>query len=376
MNYPKRVYAKIDLEAIVENMKKMKANIDEDTGMFGVIKTNAYGHGAVEVGKALEKLDFVKGFCVATIEEAIELRTNSIEKPILILGYTFPEDYDKLVEYDIRPAFFREDNIELLNECGKKHNKKIKVHIKVDTGMSRIGINADQTGLDFIGKVLKEEYLEIEGIFTHFAKADYKDLTAANSQLKIYSDFVDLVEKTYSIRIPIHHCSNSAGILGIREANFDVVRAGITVYGLSPSEEVTASMLDLKPALSLYSHITYIKTLKPGRQISYGGTFEAEHEMRVATVPVGYGDGYPRSLSNKGFVLVRGQKAKILGRVCMDQFMIDVTDIPDASNDDLVTLIGRDGDNEITTDFLGDLSGRFNYELVCDLTRRVPRIYS
>lgn len=373
--YCRRGYAEIDLDAIVENMVNMKKNLASETKMIGVIKTNGYGHGSVPIARVLEPLDFMFGFAVATFEEACTLREAGITKPLLILGYTFPYSYEEMAEKKIRPAVFRYDMIEQLDKAGRKAGKPVKVHIKVDTGMSRIGITPDESGLEFVRTLMEKEGIEIEGIFTHFAKADEADKTNAKIQLEMFRKFIAMIEERLNLRIPIKHCSNSAGILELPEANMDVVRAGITLYGLYPSDEVKKDIVPLRPALSLYSEVVYCKTIHEGQSVSYGGTFTAKEDMRIATIPLGYGDGYPRSLSGKGYVLIRGRKAPILGRVCMDQFMVDVTKIPEVTEGDRVTLIGYDGEEHISAELLGELSGRFNYELVCDLGQRIPRLY-
>ncbi len=369
-----RGYAKVDIGAILSNMRNMKANLKPGTRMMAVIKTDGYGHGAVPLARELQKLDFLFGFAVATPEEAYELRDAGIIHPILILGYTFPYSYGALIEQEIRPTVFRMDMAEELNEEAKKLGKKAKVHIKVDTGMSRIGISPDEAGFSFVKEVSKLENIEIEGIFTHFARADETDKTAANSQFDAFKQFTERIETELGLHL-IKDCSNSAAILEMPYANMDMVRAGITLYGLAPSPEVDMGIVELKPALSLHSTVVYVKTLPKGCPISYGGTYVTKEETKVATIPLGYGDGYPRSLSSKGYVLIHGMKAPILGRVCMDQFMVDVSRIPDVKEGDAVTLIGRDGAEEITADALGELSGRFNYELMCDLGKRIPRIY-
>ncbi|MGN0425531.1 MAG: alanine racemase [Acetatifactor sp.] len=374
--YCSRGYAEVDLDAIVSNLCNMKTVIDERTQMIGVIKTDAYGHGSVPIAQASEELDFMWGFAVATPEEAMLLRKEGIRKPILILGYSFPYCYEMLALEEIRPCVFREDSLPLLQEAAKKTGRVIKVHIKADTGMGRIGITPDEKGLAFFEKVLSYENIEIEGLFTHFARADETDKTSAREQLARFLQFGELAEKRFGIHIPLKHCSNSAGILELPEANLDLVRAGVTMYGLYPSEEVGRETVSLTPALSLYSHIVFIKTVPAGQPISYGGTYVTEKEIRVATVPMGYGDGYPRSLSNKGCVLIGGKRAPILGRVCMDQFMVDVTDIPEAKEGDRVVLLGFDGEEHLSAEELGEESGRFNYELVCDFGKRIPRIYT
>lgn len=370
-----RGYVTVDLDAIVSNMHHMKANLAEQTKMMGVIKTDGYGHGAVPIARQLEKLDFVFGYAVATPEEAQLLRRAGMKRPILILGYTFPYCYEKLVEEQIRPAVFRYDALQQLGETAEKLGKSLPIHIKVDTGMNRIGIRPDEAGLAFVKKALETPGIVVEGIFTHFARADEADKTAANQQLDKFKNFCEEIREKLGVRIPIQHCSNSAGIVEMKDANMDMVRAGITLYGLWPSDEVRQDIVELSPALSWYTHISYIKTVEPGNAVSYGGTFTVEKPMRIATIPVGYGDGYPRGLSGKGYVLLNGKKAPILGRVCMDQFMVDVTEIPEAEEGELVTLLGWDGEEHLSMETLGELSGRFNYELACDIGKRMPRVY-
>lgn len=371
-----RGYVEVNLDDIVENLQNMKDNIDAGTKILAVIKTDGYGHGGVAIAKAVENLDYLYGFAVATAEEAFELRDEGIQKPILVLSYTFPYAYERFIQQQVRVTVFRPDSLEQLNELALKAGKKALVHIKVDTGMGRIGICPDESGIDFVKKAFGMPGIEVEGIYTHFACADEADKTSVNRQIEIYKNFVSEVEKQTGKKIQLKHCSNSAGIIDLPMANMDLVRAGITLYGLKPSAEVDSNRISLKPALSLHSHVVYVKTLKPGQTVSYGSHFVAKKDTKVATVPLGYGDGYPRSLSDgRGYVLIHGQKAPILGRVCMDQFMVDVSEIPEVSEGDKVTLIGGDGKECITADFLGDLSGRFNYELVCDLNQRLPRVY-
>lgn len=370
-----RVYAAVDLDAVRYNMEQMHRNLSPETKMIGVIKTDGYGHGAVPIGRELESLSYVAGYATATAEEAFILRNAGLKKPILILGYTFPYSYEELIRQEIRTAVFRMDSVEELASCAQRIGITAHVHVKVDTGMTRVGIRPDESGLAFVEKLLQMEGIAVEGIFTHFARADEADKTSARKQLTRFLDFVGQIEDGLGYQIPIRHCSNSAGIVELREANLDAVRAGITIYGLWPSAAVSREIVSLRPVLSLKSHIVYSKEVEAGVPVSYGGTYVTMGKTRIATIPVGYGDGYPRSLSGKGYVLIRGKRAPILGRVCMDQFMVDVSQIPDAAQGDEVTLIGRDGVEEITMEQLGDLSGRFNYELACNLGKRIPRVY-
>ncbi len=369
-----RVYAQIDLDAIRANVEHIGARM-ERAKVLAVVKCDGYGHGSVPIARAIEDMEAVGGYATATAEEALELRRAGIEKPILILGYTFPYAYEELIRRDVRMTVFRADTLKQLEEAALRVGKKASVHVKVDTGMGRIGIKPGEESLDFMRRVAESDHLELEGIFTHFAKADERDTTYTLEQIERFKTFVDMTEAHLGIRIPCHHASNSAGIARFREAHLDMVRAGIILYGLYPSEELAEEVCWLQPALSLHSHLVYVKEMEPGQSISYGGTFTAAERMRVGTVPVGYGDGYPRSLSQKGSVLIRGKRVPILGRVCMDQFMVDLTALPQVGEGEPVVLLGRDGQEEITAQELGDLSGRFNYELMCDLSPRVPRVY-
>lgn len=376
-----RVYAEINLDAIRSNMDHMKSNIASETQMIAVVKTDGYGHGAVPIARELEPLDYMYGFAVATAEEALSLRQSGITKPVLILGYTFPYSYEQLIQEDVRMAVFRHDTLQQLSQAvehlaQKGIYKKARVHIKVDTGMSRIGVRPDKDGLLFVEQAFQSSGVEVEGIFTHFARADEENKEYAKEQLKLFCEFLRAVKEKTGREIPVKHCSNSAGIIELPEANMDAVRAGITLYGLWPSKQVRRDIVALTPALSLYSHIVYIKEIQAGTPVSYGGTYVAEHKMRIATIPVGYGDGYARGLSGKGSVLLHGKRAPILGRVCMDQFMVDISEIPEAREGDKVTLIGEDGREQITMEELGELSGRFNYEFACCLENRIPRVYT
>ena len=369
-----RVCAHIDIAAIKHNIDIMSEGLGDDTCIYVVVKADGYGHGALSIARELCDYGRVGGFCVATFSEAKELRDGGIKAPIIILGYTFPNVYDEMTAYDIRPTIISCEMAKELNEAAARIGRKAIVHIKVDTGMGRIGFLPDENGLSEVLKVIELPNIEVEGIFTHFARADEADKTATKKQYELFKKFADAVSDA-GYDIPIRHAANSAAILSFDDIKDDTaVRAGIATYGLFPSDEVGEG-LGLYPALSLYSHVVHVKTVHSGTPISYGGTFVTKRDTVVATVPVGYADGYPRSLSNKGRVIIRGSYAPILGRVCMDQFMVDVTDIPDVSVGDKVTLIGKDGELAITAEELGKASGRFNYELVCDLNKRIPRVY-
>ena len=368
-----RVYARIDLGAVEENFRNMKANLAEGVRMIGVIKTDGYGHGAVQIARKIQDYDYLWGFAVATVEEAMELREAGMVKPILILGFTFPEDYDTVVRNSLRPAVFKLSMARELNEAARRAGVKAPIHLALDTGMSRIGLAATAEGADEAAKIAELDCLEIEGLFSHFARADEADKTSAYEQFDRYQRFAGML-KERGIEIPMKHIANSAAIAELPDVQLDAVRAGITIYGIYPSDEVDRSKLALRPVMSLISHIAYIKEVPAGTPVSYGGTFVTSRTTRIATIPVGYGDGYPRLLSGKGDVLIRGKRAPILGRVCMDQFMVDVTDI-EAQEFDQVTLLGTDADETISVDEIGHLSGRFPYELTCDINQRVPRVF-
>lgn len=374
MKQHNRVCAEIDLDAIAYNMRQMKNRIGGDARLIAVVKTDGYGHGAVPIAEMLEKFPYVWGYAVACLEEALELRRHGIKKPVLVLGCIFPDEYEEMVRYEIRPAVYTEEMADAMSEEARRQQKTAYFHIKVDTGMGRLGFPVCSGSADIIERISRLPYVELEGMFTHFAKADEKDKTYTMLQHKRFTQMIEQVEQR-KILIRYFDCDNSAGIIDLPDLRHDLARAGISTYGMYPSDEVRKDAVDLKPALSLISHVTYVKEVEPGTPISYGGTFVAPKKMKVATIPVGYGDGYPRSLSNKGCVLIHGKRAKILGRVCMDQFMADVTEIPETKFMDRVTLIGKDGNDQITVDELAGLSGRFNYEFVCCLGKRIPRVY-
>lgn len=369
-----RVYAKIDLDAIAYNMEQMKQNIRPETKVMAVIKADGYGHGAVQIAEMMERWNYIWGFAVATLDEAVVLRTEGIQKPILVLGCVFPDQYMEMLKHEIRMNIYTEEMAESISRMAAREGKTAYMHIKLDTGMSRLGFGINEQSAETIKRISKMPNVNMEGIFTHFTKADEKDKSFTKKQIQ---EFVWMTErlKEKNVRFTYEHCSNSAGIIDVPEANFDIVRAGISTYGLYPSKEVDKTNVKLKPALALKSHVAFVKEIERGTPVSYGGTFVAKEKMKIATIPVGYADGYPRSLSNKGYVLIRGKKAPILGRVCMDQFMVDVTQIEGVSFGDKVTMIGKDGNEILPVEVLSELSGRFNYEFVCDLGKRIPRVY-
>ena len=369
-----RAEAVINLDAVKCNMEEMRALINRETKITAVIKADGYGHGAMEIANEIESLDYLYGFATATVEEALSLRRGGVKKPIFILGYVFPQQYSEAIKNDIALPVFSLEAAKALSEAAKECVKEAHIHIVLDTGMRRIGYQITDEAADEIEMISKLPGIVIDGAFTHFYMSDALDKTSAMAQYDRYMEMMFKLSQR-NVDIPVKHVSNSAAIVDMPQVNLDMVRAGITLYGLWPSDEVDKTRIYLEPVMSLYARVTHVKTVKPGDVISYGGTYEAKEERVIATVGFGYADGYPRGLSNKGWVLINGRKAPIRGRVCMDQFMVDVTDIPDVTVGSEVTLIGRDGNECITMELLGELSGRFNYELACDITKRVPRVF-
>ncbi len=359
----------IDLDILADNFRTICKKAD--TKVMAVIKADGYGHGAVALARELT--DTAAFFGVANISEALELRYAGIEKPILVLSRMPQSTYAQAVKYDIRPALFLYDDAAALSAEAQRQGKTAAFHIAVDTGMNRIGFQVTQTDADICAAMAKLPGLFAEGIFSHFATADTRDLTRTHAQMAKFDTFVAML-KDRGLEIPICHLNNSAGIMDF-SAKYQMARSGIILYGLYPSDEVDATVLPIRPILSWVSRIAHLKTIPAGQEIGYGGTYTTTRVSRIATIPVGYADGYRRNLSGKFHVLIRGRKAPILGRVCMDQFMVDVTDIPDVSLDDTVTLIGTDGDQQITTDQMAQVLDTINYEIVCGISRRVPRVY-
>lgn len=369
-----RVQADVDLNAIRHNLTEIKSKFDSNTKLMVIIKADAYGHGAVPLARAMEGSSLVDYYGVAIIEEAVELREAGIKKPILILGYTPKEQYDLVIQYDVTQTVFQYEMAQALSEEAGRQNKTAKLHIKVDTGMNRIGYSDREESIAEILKIAELPNLEIEGIFSHYACADEEDKTSALRQLERYQHFVEALEKN-NLHIPLKHIANSAGCIQIPEKLCNMIRCGIATYGIYPSEEVDHGFIKLKPAMELKTHVIYVKDVPPGEGISYGSTYVTKKKSRIATIPVGYADGYSRNLSNCGKVIIHGQYAPVVGRICMDQFMVDVTDIEDVKQGDRVTLLGRDGDAFISAEELSRWSHSFPYELVCTVGKRIPRVY-
>ncbi len=367
-----RTWCDISLDNLKYNIEQIKGKVKKDTILCGVVKANAYGHGAVEIARNL--LDNGFGYlAVAFVDEAEELRNEGItDAPILILGNTPLDTVDRVVEYNITAAVYDTKTAEAISAEAKKQNKTAKVHVKIDTGMSRIGFLPSDDNIEEIVKISRLPNLEIEGIFTHFANSDSDDPSMTLRQFDAFMGVVDKLEKR-GVVIPIKHCCNSAAIINFPQMHLDMVRAGIILYGMYPSDIDYG--IGLKPLMQLKTTVINIKRLLAGETISYGATYTVDRPTDVATIAVGYADGYLRQLSNKGRVLVNGQFADILGRICMDQCMIDVTSVNNISIGDEVILFGADENAALPIEELATIIGTINYELTCVINNRVPRCY-
>ncbi len=367
-----RVQANINLDAIYQNVANAKKLLKPGTKIMAIVKADGYGHGAIETASVIDSI--VDAYGVAILEEGIELRQAGFTKDILILGFTPAPLYEPMINYNITTAVFQLDMAQKISETAVKLGKKAHIHIALDTGMNRIGFKQDNESLDIIKQIAALPGILIDGCFTHFARMDEKDKTKAKIQFERFILFTKRIEAA-GIKLPLKHAANSAAIIEMQETGLDMVRDGISVYGMYPSEEVDKFRLELIPAMELKAHVSFVKTIGAGEEIGYGGTYTTTGRTVVATIPVGYADGYPRALSGKGRVLIHGQSAKIIGRVCMDQFMVDVTNIEGVKEGDIVTLAGRDGDEYISIEEVAGMAYSFNYEFVCNIGKRVPRVY-
>ena len=367
-----RSFVRISLDAIRDNFDALKKLISPETKTMAIVKANAYGHGAVRVAKELEnKADY---FAVAAMEEAMELRENGITTPVLILAYTSPCQFEELINNRITATIYNFEDAKRLSQTAEKLGKKASVHIAVDTGMGRIGFSDDENSAKTVETISKLPNIEIEGLFTHFACADSNDKASALRQKERFDNFISLLENK-GINIPLKHVSNTAAIIDL-DCNYDMVRMGIALYGLYPSDEVMTEKVSIRPAMEVISHVIHIKDVEAGIGISYGHTYVTEKKRRIATVCIGYADGFDRAFSNCGYVLINGKKAPITGRVCMDMIMVDVTDIDDVRVGDDAIIMGRYGDEEITAEELAAICGTINYEVICTFMPRVTRIYN
>ena len=369
-----RCWAEVSLDAIRHNIQAVRERIPGSVKLLAVVKANAYGHGAVQVSRALQ--DLADYYAVAALEEPLELREAGIEKPILILGYTSPSAFAELLAADVRPAIWSIEDARLLSRAAEKAGTAAKVHVALDTGMTRIGFPVTEEAADEIAGIARLPYLETEGIFSHFSCADQEDKAYCRLQEGRFARMLQMLEER-DVHIPVPHLCNSAGIMEFEKDTwrYGMVRSGIVTYGIYPSEEVQKERLALMPALQWRARVIHVKDVEPGIPVSYGATYVTEKPVtRIATVSAGYADGYPRALSSRGRVLIHGQYAPILGRVCMDQMMVDVSGIPGVHKEDVVTLVGRDGEACIPIEEVADPAGRFNYEMLCNISPRVTRV--
>ena len=376
----RRTWAEIDLDTLARDFQAVRQAANPQAKVCCVVKADAYGHGAVRMAREFEELG-ADWFAVSNLEEALQLRFAQLQKPVLVLGYTPPEESSALAKYHISQCVYSLDYARELSQYAVEAGVTVNIHVKIDTGMSRLGfyyqdISRDEATVQEVKTACTLPGLYPEGIFTHFAVSDEGKEGDAFT-MRQFGCFKEMIEALLreDISFEVRHCANSAAVFDYPLSHLDMVRAGIVIYGLYPSGELR-SRPNLAPVLSLKSVVSHIKTVQPGATISYGRKFTADCERKVATVPVGYADGYPRILSAKGAqVLIGGKRCPILGRICMDQLMADVSDLPEVRVGDTVTLIGRDGQEEITADELAALEGSINYEVVCGLSKRVPRVY-
>ncbi|HCT64513.1 MAG TPA: alanine racemase [Lachnospiraceae bacterium] len=369
----RRTVAEIDLDAIDFNIKSIRKRVPMGTKILGTIKADGYGHGAVEVAEVLRQ-NGVEMFSVALLDEAVYLRKNGITESILLLGFTPAHCAEEIVKYDIIQTISSYREATIVSAAAVKLGKIAKIHIKIDTGMGRIGFFPCDESVEEIVKICQLDGIEIDGMFTHFAISDCTDKTFTSVQKGKFFYIIDELRKR-GISIPHKHCANSAGIMDFDDLFLDMVRPGIILYGMYPSDEVIKENLPLKPAMCLKTQVSFIKDVDEKTSIGYGRTYFAKGKRKIATLPVGYADGFCRLLSNKGFVIIHGQKAPIVGRICMDQCMVDITEIDGVNIEDEVVLMGKMGNEEISADDIAKLIGTINYEVVCMVDKRVPRVY-
>ncbi len=369
MRFYRPTFAEIDLSAIRHNLEIVSHIVKGDTKILGVVKADAYGHGIKEVSKTI--VDYVDYFGVASLDEAAILRRTGIQKPILIMGAILPEEIEGVLKFNVIQTVSDLDIPKRLSKLAQSMNKKVKVHVKIDTGMGRLGFWHEEA-IDFIKKIARLKNIIIDGIFTHFPNAE-ADKVFTYNQIK---NFKRLIEKLWDndIYIPIKHTANSIALIDFKDSHMNMVRPGLMMYGIYPKESLMKNIL-LKPALTLKTKITYLKSMPKGRSISYGMTYMTRKSTKIATIPVGYGDGYSRHFSNKAQVLVNGTRCSIVGRVCMDMCMVEVGHIENVKVGDDVILIGSQGDEIIRAEGLARLINTIPYEVLCNIGHRVPRIY-
>lgn len=373
MMFYRSTWAEVDLEALEHNAQEIGHHLQPGCQLMAMVKANAYGHGVIPVAKRVLQAG-ASWLAVATVDEALQLVEEGINAPTLVLGYVEPAHAAVVVEHDLRVTVFNRDQATALGTAAINLGKKARIHIKVDTGMGRLGMLADEEGLAEAVAIAHAPGVEVEGIYTHLPVADIADKTTAWQQAGLFRNFITSLEAEAAISIPIKHLGNSAIILDMPELQFDMVRAGIILYGLYPSAEVDRQEIKLREVMRFITHVANVKEVPAGYGIGYGHTYVTSRPTIVATLPVGYADGYPRHLSNCGVVGIGGKTAPVIGRVCMDQIMVDVTDLPPVVVGDEVIIFGRDVDG-VTAETLAQLAGTISYELVTMVSSRVPRRY-
>lgn len=366
------VWAEINLDNLAHNIKEIK-RVTKATEIIGVVKADAYGHGALDIAPTLIE-NGVTRLAVAVLNEAVELRRGGIQCPIMILGYTPPNLIDLLIKYDIEQTVYSYDLAKKISDKALEENKIGKIHIAFDTGMGRIGFLPREEDISEVERISKLPNIKIEGIYSHFSTADEKDKNYTYEQLKKFNWFYNILQKR-GIQINIRHIANSAAIIDMPETHFEAVRPGVILYGYYPSEEVDKTKVYLKPVMSLKTNIVHLKKVPIGEYISYGRKFRTERESIIGTLPVGYADGYTRSLGEDAKVIINGKLVPVVGRICMDQCMVDLTNVPDVNLGDEVILMGEDSELKMTADELASILGTINYEVLCMISRRVPRVY-
>lgn len=369
-----RAWAEINLDNIVHNVREIRRVTNKNAEIMGVVKADAYGHGVMEVAKTILE-NGVTRLAVSMLDEAIQLRRSGIEVPILILGYTDPARASEIIENDVTQSVFSHDLARALSDEAVKQGHKVKIHIKIDTGMTRIGFLPGYSAVKNVVEISRLPNIIIEGLFTHFATADEKKREFTQTQFERFMSICYELQRI-GIHIPVKHCANSAGIIEYPETHLDMVRPGIILYGMYPSSDVDKAKIDLRPAMTLKANVIMVKEVENNTSISYGRIFTTDRPSKIATIPIGYADGYTRMLSNKGKVLIHGQVAPVVGRICMDQCMVDVTDLTcQVEVGDEVVLIGSQGNESITAEDVAESIGMINYELVSIIGKRIPRAY-
>ncbi len=379
MDETKRAWAEIDLDAIENNIRNIREYVPKETKILGVVKADAYGHGYLQIARTLLR-GGASWLAVACVDEAIQLRRSGIKCPILILGYTDKEYAAQMVEENIIPTCYDLEFASAISDAAIKLRKRAKIHLKIDTGMGRIGLRyaedeeLNQQTVNTILKMAILPSLDIDGIFTHFSVADENDDDYTNLQFERFTGICDRLEKN-GLTIPVKHCCNSAALVRFPKMHLDMVRPGIILYGLKPSPFVDCGRLHLKPAMQLKTRVSNIKEVEAGVSVSYGRKFQTGKPSKIATIPVGYADGYSRTLSGKAKAIIGGKICNVVGNICMDQCMIDASDVHTISVGDEVILFGRSDDIELPVESLAEQMGTINYEILCVIGRRIPRIY-